>query len=204
VTAIDQVIYRFVDATTVELTFGRGSDPNRWDEVGRLEVHFREADAEASPTPVLRPDRVSLSLADGLSAGELHRFAWARWLAVADAAIRSLGLEPSAPPAADPWYRERQRLEFETQRQIEVQRAMLKGLGQKVLAYRRKPGRRAHGDDFYQSVADAYLALLAGGERAPTARLAAEWNYSRNTVAGWVHRARQRGFLPPARKGRAG
>ena len=47
-------------------------------------------------------------------------------------------------------------------------------------------------------------ALRAEGARDPTARIAREMVYSRNTVAGWVRRARELGLLPPARRGRAG
>jgi hypothetical protein len=58
---------------------------------------------------------------------------------------------------------------------------------------RKRPGRAGHSDAFYGYVARRYLELA--GDSAPTKALAAEYDVHRNTAAGWVRRAREKGFL---------
>lgn len=58
-------------------------------------------------------------------------------------------------------------------------------------------------DGFYRQVAQAYSAAVAKSRKvAPT--LAEEAGVPVPTVHRWIAEARRRGFLPPARKGRAG
>lgn len=65
------------------------------------------------------------------------------------------------------------------------------------------PTGRTLDHDFLTNLARAYGAALARGER-PNVAIARDSGYPRRTVESWVLRARQRGYLPPARKGAAG
>lgn len=62
---------------------------------------------------------------------------------------------------------------------------------------RRRPGRGRHGDDFYRDVARRYRDLQRAGSAKPTQTIADEAGVPRNTAAGWVRGARERGFLRP-------
>jgi hypothetical protein len=70
----------------------------------------------------------------------------------------------------------------------------------------RQPLARPDGsnpDAFYQQVAEAYRDVLQTNRKVAKA-LADEANVPVGTVHRWVLEARRRGFLPPARQGRAG
>ena len=58
-------------------------------------------------------------------------------------------------------------------------------------------------DDFYAQLAAAYK-LVVSVDEAPAPTIAAHTKVSVRTVHGWVSEARKRGYLPPARKGKAG
>ena len=58
-------------------------------------------------------------------------------------------------------------------------------------------------DEFLREVAAAYYGALRRRER-PLQSLAKQVHVSHRTVEGWVKRARDRGIMPPARKGAAG
>jgi hypothetical protein len=66
-------------------------------------------------------------------------------------------------------------------------------------------GSRAqpYGESFYREVAEVYAAL-AGRVRDPAQRMADANGVMVTTVNRWTRIARERGFLPPARQGRAG
>jgi len=66
------------------------------------------------------------------------------------------------------------------------------------------PKGRNHGDEFYCQVASIYSELLRFGSANPVATLAQRNNAPLSTVQRWVREARRRGFLPPARPGKAG
>jgi hypothetical protein len=75
----------------------------------------------------------------------------------------------------------------------------------------RSPLRGRPNDDFYRSVAVAYLVVSYEHPRDPVAALTSELRKSRrhrqlsqNTVTGWVRKARELGWLTPAVHGRAG
>lgn len=73
-------------------------------------------------------------------------------------------------------------------------------------APRRKPLGRPDGsnpDEFYRRVAETYTAL-AMQTKAPAKVMAEESDVPATTVHRWIREARTRGFLGPARKGRAG
>lgn len=59
-------------------------------------------------------------------------------------------------------------------------------------------------EEFLHRVATAYTALVAQGERAPAPRLAEQAGASVHAVRKWIYTARQRGIMPPGRRGRAG
>jgi hypothetical protein len=59
-------------------------------------------------------------------------------------------------------------------------------------------------DDDLRDVAERYRAAVDRGIRSPTQTVANELGAPRSTVARWVHKARDRGFLGPAVRGRAG
>ena len=70
----------------------------------------------------------------------------------------------------------------------------------------RAPLRRPTGADpetFYQQVAEAYSALVGETSR-PAKAMAEEAEVPVTTVHRWIHEARRRVYLSPARKGRAG
>ena len=78
---------------------------------------------------------------------------------------------------------------------------------------RRSPrrGRGARSDDFYRDLAEAYLRLLAEHPRTPIQTLTEELRksrrheqLSRNTVAAWIRKARQQGWLSASSRGKAG
>ncbi|HKS47368.1 MAG TPA: hypothetical protein VJT49_20105 [Amycolatopsis sp.] len=58
-------------------------------------------------------------------------------------------------------------------------------------------------EEFYPLVAEAY-AENAQQTRAPAKEIAAEADVPVTTAHRWIREARRRGFLPPARKGKAG
>ena len=72
---------------------------------------------------------------------------------------------------------------------------------------RRSPrrGRGSRSDDFYRDLAEAYLRVLAEHPRSPIQALTEELrksrrheHVSRNTVAAWIRKTRQQGWLTPA------
>jgi hypothetical protein len=59
-------------------------------------------------------------------------------------------------------------------------------------------------DDFLESVAAHYLAFVANGGRDFAPYAAGLLHVSNRTVHGWVRKARERGYLPPGRRGVVG
>jgi hypothetical protein len=136
---------------------------------------------------------VRLSLPDGLQPSTLSRFAWARWLAVADSAARMF----SSPDLLDEGSPKSRRLTDAVEAARDGRRPPRGEEGG-------RPGRRGHPDGHYADVAKRYAELAGRGVRNPTATIAEEESVNRNTVAGWLRGARQRGYLPKARPGKAG
>lgn len=196
----DYVIPVATGAEGIRLQLGRGPDPNRWEDAGQLDVRF--ADHRDSKSFVVTDVRIRLP--GGLTPTRLQRFPWARWLRVAEAAHRSRG--PSYPsPYPNP--REGRRAYHEDWGRLSANLSLAAEeaiKGRKPEAAKLRPGRPGYPDSFYREVAEVYQSLVATGEAAPNLRMAEQWSYSRNTVAGWVKKARQLGYLPPAKKGKAG
>jgi hypothetical protein len=65
-----------------------------------------------------------------------------------------------------------------------------------------RPGKEGP-DEFYELVAQAY-AEYAPRTRAPAKEIATEAGAPISAAHRWIREARRRGFLPPARKGKAG
>jgi hypothetical protein len=196
------VLLRFVDAKPLYRRDLRRTpwapvppqpEPDR--DIGVLGVSFQREDPddpESTPTGV---SGVSLWLEGGTAPSDLSRFAWARWLAVAEAIARTGGDigHPSwrSDDLADP-----------STVVGQMTRATYAEYG--VALRTTKPGRKGHPASFYEEIAARYRELLAEGYTDPTRRISEERQYSRNTVAGWIRKARQLGYLAPARKGKAG
>jgi len=157
-----------------------GDQSGMWPFVVEVQVWF---DGSGQATSV------RVTPADGVSPTALHRFSWSRLLAVADAANRT---RPRAGQTLIEHVRASEPLGTAV-REVwgEDQRP-------------RRPGRKGHPETFYKAVADRYLALRMEGVTDPTAQLAKEREANRSTVAGWVSAARLKGYLPQARRGRAG
>lgn len=69
---------------------------------------------------------------------------------------------------------------------------------------RYRPGVRGHGEAFYAGVAAAYVRLIAAGERSPVEALAAKYGRERDTVDGWLRKARKHGLLTSVGRGSRG
>ena len=185
----------------MRLNLGRGSDPAKWEEAGWVEAVFdQEAAARSGEIAV---QEVRISLPGVMTPTRLQRFPWARCLRVVEAVVRNPG--PIYPEVGTNQRAARQKYHEDWGRvNAEINQTINEALHGIRPTAQRRPGRRGHDDDHYRKVADAYKALIAKGETAPNKWIAEDWGYSRNTVAGWVRKARQLGFLAPARKGRAG
>jgi hypothetical protein len=132
----------------------------------------------------------------GITPTVLHRFPWRRWLALAEVERRALDLT-SSPKAQ----------EMAGYEASEARTAFLRGdpiPKRWDAAPSARPGRKGHPADKYESVAKRYLGLVREGVYNPTATIAKEESVSRNTAAGWVAKARQLGYLPKGRPGKAG
>jgi hypothetical protein len=57
---------------------------------------------------------------------------------------------------------------------------------------------------FYHDVAAAYLSQVKNGVRRPALAISTTTGAPPATVRGWIRRARELGYLPPARRGAAG
>jgi transposase len=76
--------------------------------------------------------------------------------------------------------------------------------GWKPDAAKLRRGRPGYPDEHYREIAELYSTLILAGERAPNEKIAKIKDYSPSTVAGWVKKARELGYLPPGKKGKAG
>ena len=130
------------------------------------------------------PRRAQVTIYGGLTPAALQRFPWKSMLTIADAALRTSPEETLADSG----------------------RRMNKAFGDAFPDPDRpqRPGRRGRPDEFYRCVADEYRQLRAQAVSDPTNQLGQRHGYNRSTAAGWVSTARSRGYLPPARPGRAG
>jgi len=197
-----QVAYPTQNGPVVTVSQGWLRDPQSasgtYDEDWHLEVTFERPDA-TDPGGITAVTMTS-QRAD-IRAGMLSRFAWAQWLRVAEATIRNPG--PDTPPMTlgegDIFDQMRQWEEAHTAARAKIQAAVKRALKRTP-----HPGRAGRPDSFYEHVGELYTALLRDGHPDPTERLALQLGVSRNTISGWLRRARDRALLPEARPGRAG
>src|SRR4051812_7884485 len=164
-------------------------------EIAMLQVWFDREDPDDPTSQPIRISGISMWHRDGPSPTILGRFHWATWLPIAELIARTRG------DVGDILWRSGDVFDPKTV-QGQIQRAYYDDIG---LAYdKRRPGRKGNDPALYERVAKRYVELVSIGIRNPTQTIAAELGYSRNTVAGWIRKAREHGHLPPARKGKAG
>jgi hypothetical protein len=134
---------------------------------------------------------VSLTMPGRITASELRRFPWGRWISAADTFFRD--------PELRAW-----RAAVDAQQQGLAKKPASAAKDSKPVVASGRPGRRGHPDEHYRAVAKRYRELVSTGIRNPTATIAAEQIVSHNTVAGWLRVARERKYLPPSRPGKPG
>jgi hypothetical protein len=147
-----------------------------------------------------RVTKVELSLPDGLKPRDLARFPWATYLPIAESARRVHRYDIGS-------------IEFNDVESLELREALedtyslvraAAGTPLPRDGASHRPGRKGHPLSHYARVAKVYLDALQRGDRNPTQRVADDATVSRSTAAGWVRGARERGYLPPGREGKAG
>jgi hypothetical protein len=150
------------------------------------------------------PTRVRLTVPGGLSASLLRRFAWDRYLTIADAARRNAVAAKDSGRRSQPVRGPLTMSDDTVVGPFTVPQIPKTFYVQSDPPVAQRPWGAKRPDEFYRSVANRYTELRASGERNPTAVIAREMGYNRNTVAGWVRKARTLRYLPAARPGRAG
>jgi hypothetical protein len=168
--------HRKTRTTVVFETADVSGDPGRPD---RVEIRF---DRKLSGRPV----SITVSAQDGLRPSDMRRLPWSTWFRFADVAVREMQPDEHGDVVL-------------TEASVAFHDAP-----NASRPTRRRPGRRGHPDQHYQDIARRYRELLSTGARNPTHRIAQENDVPRDTAAGWLAGARTRGYLPPARQGRAG
>ena len=171
------------DRTTVRVEFMKGPGPESPDPrelTRKINMAPRAAVLRVKLFPEGHakagdPYKVTLEVAEGITPTFVRRFGWDRWLTAADAYARTKG---------------------------QVTEPLAKAIG---AAQGRRPGRRGHDGSFLPAIAARYVELRSQGSRAPVKAIADEHQVSRNTAAGWIKQARDKGLLPKARRaGKAG
>lgn len=154
--------------------------PETWTGNG-ADVTFKIRDEDGDVHP--RPSDIKVMLKDGFNGTDMQRLPWSRMIRMAYANARlARGFS----------YEMRDELQAATSAASVDARVQ------------QKPGRRGHPDSFYANIAAEYQEHLADGKHKPTALVAEAHGVSRNTAAGWIRNARNKGFLPPANPGRVG
>ena len=130
---------------------------------------------------------------DGVTPTMLSRFAWKRYLQIAEAERRQSRFV---------WGTEDAKRESEHWKEAVM--AAAEGRKMHRTDALKRPGRKGHPESHYEDIARRYDELFALGESAPTKRISEEHHVSRSTAAGWVATARRKELLPKAMRGRAG
>lgn len=165
----------WVDPARIVLSRGAVHQPYL---VGEVEVRYQLDGTDSPPIRSVRLDVVG----EPITPAMLRRFSWTRALAAADACLRA-----------------RTTNSIEDWRTSSAKAHALTGL-----PIPKQRGRPRLTTEHYQNVADLYLTFTAQGSTKPNADIAERLGVNRNTAAGWVNKARQRGMLPAARPGKAG
>jgi hypothetical protein len=157
---------------------------------GELQVWFDTSTNDSGEWRSL--EAVKLNLGEPLTASKLQRFPWKRMLAIADAGSRQLGRPPD-------------RVESDVPMMKVLRKAFGEGFARPAESPPKgRPGRKGHSDEEYRAVADGYLQLVADGVTNPATQIAEQFNCSPSTVRGWISTCREKGYLPPARRGKPG
>jgi hypothetical protein len=150
---------------------------------GELQVWFDTSTTDSGEWRSL--EAVKLNLGEPLTASKLQRFPWRRMLAIAYAGSRQA--------------------ESDVPMMKVLRKAFGEGFARPVESPPKgRPGRKGHSDEEYRKVADAYLQLVANGVTNPATQIAEQENRSPSTVRGWISTCREKGYLPPARRGKPG
>lgn len=164
----------------VGIVIERGTD----DQPGGLDMVEFVFDPSGSGRPV----KIELRFPEGITAAEIRRLPWSRWIREAD---RGLRISANLPPDT----------EFDLWEGRDLSHSYIPAFPS---AGKSRPGRRGYPAAFYEQIAVEYRELLQAGSTRPTHDIAKAHNVSRHTAAGWVRGCRDRGLLPPARPGKAG
>ena len=150
--------------------------PGRWPEnevILELEDlnHKRVATFVAHLNDELGVTGVQLHAESPLTASELQRFAWRKYMKLA---VASAAGEPDE----------------ELHALMDVFEIAARDRG----SIARRPGRSGHPDEHYEEIANLYRKVR--GERGPARRIGDALGYSPSTVRGWIAECRSRGLLP--------
>ncbi|MHB1582507.1 MAG: hypothetical protein ACYCU7_16220 [Acidimicrobiales bacterium] len=165
--------------------------------VARMHLERGTNNVELQIQPNAEGDRaewIAIRSPDGLRPIDVQRLPWVNLFAVADA------LNRAGPGEVG----EREVSPAERHLAATVGAARRRRRPPQPPKIAKRPGRVGHPDEHYRDVAERYKQLRMAGVTNPTATIADQWPASRSTVAGWIRGARDRGYLPPARPGRAG
>jgi len=143
----------------------------------RLEVQYlRETPGDPNSAPIAISE-VRYITPHGATPSDIRRFGWQRWLPITHAAASWHAIGEDAGLA--------------------MTRAGTRALRAEGVPRAARPGRHGHPREFYKRIADRYLALRAKGVYNARAQIAKETNSSPDTVAKWIKRGRELGFIPP-------
>lgn len=165
------------DGRAVRTEFRNGRRPSAGDSPQEARRLWRQGSSAGALTIVYPPGgqdagdlptRVTLDLPTGITPSLLARFPWEKWLIAAQEYVRSGSIEDDAA----------------SKRQSDAVGAVV-----------RRPGRRGHPPAFLEAIAGRYRQLRLEGDAAPVKHIAEERAVSRNTAAGWIKQARERGLL---------
>jgi hypothetical protein len=144
----------------------------------RLEVQYlRQKPGDPTSAPIAISE-VRYITPDGSTPSDIGRFGWQRWLPITHAAASWHAIGDDAGDA--------------------MTRAGTRALRAEGLPRTGRPGRKGHPPQFYKRIADRYRALRAKGIHNPRVVIARETNSSVDTVAKWIKRARDLGYIPPS------
>jgi len=134
------------------------------------------------------PNKVLISIPEGITPTKLKRFAWSSWLTACTAAARM----------KDPGSTGQAALLVGSVKAVRESTKPPKRLVGK------HPGRTGYPLKHYEAVASEYKQLMLSGENKPGKVLAERYVVSPSTMRGWIAQCRKKGLLPPGRQGRAG